>query len=164
MSLARGAGRIAARELAEEAGEAVLSASSRFLFRGTTEGFPGSAALQKLGLTPASTDPVVATLFATEAANSGTGVVLMAGRSGLPTVPGNVLAALEAEVGVVLSPAQFAERATSVSLETARSALSRLGVQIPARIADKAALDAALRSTPRLSSEQVAEFVRLVSQ
>jgi hypothetical protein len=73
---------------------------------------------------------------------------------------GNVLASLEAEVGVELPPLDFATRAQSVSLTQARAALERLGVVTPATIPDKAALDGALRSSPRLTSDQTDTFLR----
>jgi hypothetical protein len=134
------------------------------LFRGTTEGYPGSPALQRIGITPTTTDPVVGTLFGIEASNSGRGVLLLAPRSGVPTGPGNVLATLEAEVGVELAPAVFAQRAQSIPLSAAQDALRRMGINLPSRIADKAALDQALRNSPRLSAAQIEQFLRLVGQ
>jgi RHS repeat-associated protein len=134
------------------------------LFRGTTEGFPGSPALQRIGITPTSSDPIVGTLFGIEASNSGRGVLLLAHRSSVPTVPGNVLATLEAEVGVGLAPAVFAQGARSIPISTAREALGKMGINLPTRIADKAALDQALRNSPRLSPQQIDEFLRHVGQ
>ena len=77
--------------------------SATAFFRGTSEGFAGSPTLQKIGVTPASTDPVVATIFAIEAENYGRGVVHIASRidlAGVEILKGNVLAHLEREVGI----------------------------------------------------------------
>lgn len=49
------------------------------LFRGTTPGFPGNPVLQQLGITPASTDPLVATVFALEGKAIGGNAVVLAG-------------------------------------------------------------------------------------
>ncbi len=45
------------------------------LFRGTTEGFPGSPAVQRFNITPASVDPVVATIFGIQSKSKGNAVV-----------------------------------------------------------------------------------------
>ncbi len=44
----------------------------------------------------------------------------------------------------------------------AQDALRTMGISIPSRIADKAALDQALRNSPRLSPDQIQQFLRLV--
>jgi hypothetical protein len=77
-------------------------------------------------------------------------------------IEGNVLAGLEAEVGVDLAPVEFASRAQSVTLPAARSALAQVGAETPPVIADKAALDAALRATPKMTQEQIAQFLRIL--
>jgi len=133
-----------------------------YVFRGTTVGFPGNPALQRIQMTPVSTDPAVATLFGTEAANFGEGVLLVSPARGLPITQGNVLSTLEAELGVQMAPLEFAQTAQSVSLPTARAALSEIGVNIPGRIPNKAALDAAIKETPRMTSEQIAEFLKKI--
>jgi hypothetical protein len=75
------------------------------LFRGTTEGYPGSATHQALGITPTSLDPATATIFATESATSsgGLGVVHIASSEGLPLAEENALAAQESAVNVACS-------------------------------------------------------------
>ncbi len=134
------------------------------LFRGTTVGYPGNPSLQRIGITPTSTDPAVATIFATEAANYGEGVVLIAPRASVPTIPANVLGELEAEVGVELSPTQFAAQARSVGVAASREALGQLGVEVPSAIRGKAALDAALRATPKLTEEQILQYLKATGQ
>jgi len=138
------------------------------LFRGTSEGFAGNASVQATGVTPASTDPLVATLFATEAENFGRGVVhiaLPADLAGVTIGPGNVLSGLESEVGVHITPAEFEARASvTLSVAQARSILKELGVQMPTIIRDVSALDYELKTTPRLTSKQIQEFLLKASK
>jgi len=106
----------------------VASGEGATLFRGTSAGYPGSAALQKIGIAPASTDPGIATLFAIESGNYGAGVVHIATPQALRGVtigPGNVLAAIEREVGVELTPAQFAARSHTITAAESRALLEK---------------------------------------
>lgn len=139
-------------------------AEGTFLFRGTSRGFPGSPGLQRIAVTPTTTDPLVGTLFAIESSNYGPGEVLMLPRASVQTIPGNYLAHIEDEVGVSLSPTDFAARATSIPVADARAALKSMGFTLPGSIADKDALAAAIRSYPRLTPEQVRQFATLVGQ
>lgn len=52
-----------------------MEVDSGVYFRGTTEGFAGAAGLQRIGITTDSTEPVVSTIFSTEAENFGEGVL-----------------------------------------------------------------------------------------
>jgi RHS repeat-associated protein len=152
--------------VAARSGAGSEAGSLSTLFRGTSEGFPGNPALQKIGITPATTDPGVATIFATEAQTYGRGVVHIARAKDLAGVTigeGNVLANLEREVGVHIAPAEFAQRAsTTISAEQAKAALGELGISVPAALRGPAAVDAALRATPKLSAEQVQRFLQIV--
>lgn len=142
---------------------AVTHADGAWYFRGTSAGFPGSRALQEIGVTSVSTDPVVATIFATESNSYGIGVVHIAAAHDLPGVriiPGNVLAEIECEAGVELHPAEFARRAThTIAAEQARTILRELGIAVPSIIRGPAGVDAALKSLSRLNQEQVRQFV-----
>jgi hypothetical protein len=133
------------------------------LFRGTSAGYPGNPSLQRIGVTPTSTDPVVATLFGTESEAFGQGVVHIAtpgSLEGVEIIEGNVLRGLESEVGVGLRPAEFAGRADiTITSGQARQILSEMGIDVPTQIGGKAGLDTALRSTPRLTPAQIQEFV-----
>ncbi|WP_239989146.1 RHS repeat-associated core domain-containing protein [Corallococcus macrosporus] len=138
--------------------------SGTFLFRGTSEGYAGNDALQRIGITPASTDPAVATIFATESSNFGKGVVHVASPAdlaGIEISAGNYLAALEKEVAVNVAPLDFARRAgVTLTVEEARALLRGLGAEVPGRVPDKAALSDALRNAPQLTADQVRAFVR----
>ena len=139
------------------------------LFRGTTEGFPGHPALQRLGISPASTDPLVATVFALEGKAKGGNAVILFGTKqqlGNPAVDlGNVRRILEREVGVGLTPSDFARNApNSVPVDKARQILSELGIaDLPPSIQSTDEATRILKNTPRLSPEQILEFVRLSS-
>jgi hypothetical protein len=135
-----------------------------FLFRGTSAGYAGNPALQRLGVTPTSTDPLIATLFAADSARYGSGVVLITSRRVVPTIEGNVLSALEAEVGVELAPAVFATRAISIPIEVSRNALAKMGFETPAILGSRDALSAAIRSAPRLTQDQVRSYLNLVQE
>ncbi len=138
--------------------------SDGYLFRGTSEGYPGNPGLQRIGVTPASTDPVVSTLFATESENFGRGVLHIASPDDLKGIDidaGNVLAGKEAEVAVGLPPLEFAKRAsTTISAAGARSILRELDIKLPERIVDKDALGREITLSPRLNPAQTAEFLK----
>jgi hypothetical protein len=127
-------------------------------------GYLGNETLQRVGVTPTSTDPLVATTFATESANYGEGMVHIRMRSGLGNVevgPGNVRASLEAEVAVYQAPAEFAAGADiTLTAEQSRAILREMGFEVPSRIANVARADEFLRNSPRLTPTQVAEFLR----
>jgi RHS repeat-associated protein len=142
---------------------------SQTLLRGTTEGFPGNPSLQKAGVTPATPDPVSATIFATEAetSNGAQGVVHIAtpaDLAGVQTTEGNWLSTLEREVPVQITPTEFAERAsTTISAEQSRAILAEMGVEVPPMIS-KANLSSALETTQALTPDQTAAFLARVKQ
>jgi hypothetical protein len=121
--------------------------------------------LQEIGVTSVSTDPVVATISATESSGYARGVVHLAAArdlAGAGIIPGNVLAEIECEVGVELRPVEFASRVShTITAEQARTILREMGMVIPSIILGPAGVDAALRSAPRLNQEQVRQFVVL---
>jgi hypothetical protein len=135
---------------------------SDFFYRGTSRNWPGSQALQLLNLTPISTDPLVATLFAVESARFGEGVVYMCRRSAVAELiaPGNVLSELERELVVGVSPKEFAERfvTATVDAQYARTVLAEMGCELPAQIADKNVLDWHLRTSARLREQDLTIF------
>ena len=104
---------------AEDAAEGLNLAShapeeGETLFRGTSEGFTGSPGLRAVGVTPATTDPVVGAIFATHAEQFGPGVLHIASPAdlaGVKILPGNVLSGLEREVAAEITLAEFAARA-----------------------------------------------------
>jgi RHS repeat-associated protein len=140
-----------------------LTTSPPYVFRGTTPGYPGNPGLQRIGISPATTNPAVATVFGTEASQHGPGVVQIASPStdlaGVPIQEGNVLANIEREVAVEVPPAEFERRAgTTIPVEEARKILADMGIDTPSRVT-KASLSADCASMPDMTPEQVQKFV-----
>ncbi|WNZ24537.1 hypothetical protein HJG54_17880 [Leptolyngbya sp. NK1-12] len=139
------------------------------LFRGTTDGFPGNDVLQRLGISPASIDPLVATIFALEGkAQGGDAIVLIATQRGLgnPAVDiGNVRRTLEREVQVDMLPLEFQSKASyAISVDRARQILSEMGVvELPNSIRPEDSVDY-LRNTPRMTPEQIRDFFRRATE
>jgi RHS repeat-associated protein len=134
-------------------------------FRGTSEGYTGNPGLQRIGISPASTDPLVATIYATEAENFGKGVVHIATSADLKGVTigeGNVLRKLELEVGVEVPPVEFASRSSiTITATQARTILQRMGISVPSLIDGPADVRSVLYNTPRLTSQQIVQFVKM---
>lgn len=111
-----------------------------YYFRGTTRGFAGGTPAQRLGVTSTSTQPGVATVFATvaETLNGGQGVVYIVSShdmAGINIGAANWLNELEQEVVFDILPLDFAELATdSVSAARARQILAAMGRYIPPRV------------------------------
>lgn len=105
------------------------------LSRGTTIGWPGSRALQAAGVTPLTTDPLVATLFGLECLRHGPAIVQLCERNAVAEilVAGNVLADLEREVVVNEPPAVFTEHfeAGIIAAGAAREILAEMGYELP---------------------------------
>jgi len=129
------------------------------LFRGTTEGYAGNSSLQRLGVTPTSSDPAVATIFGMESSKNGKAMVYIANSddlTGIARIEGNVLANLEREVALEILPIQFQSiSSVKLTIEQSRNILSKIGVALPSKINGKAHLDQVLRDTPRLTEKQI---------
>jgi hypothetical protein len=133
-----------------------------FYFRGTTVGYGGNH--PTFPVTPTSLDPVVGTTFAVHAHTMhGNGVLYIASDtdlSGVGFLEGNVLKALEREVGVELTPTEFSRRAgLAITPDQALAILGKMGVSVPKRISGNAALDRVLKETARLSPSEIDEFM-----
>lgn len=138
----------------------------KYLFRGTSEGFEGLATHQKLGVTPTSSDPAIATIFAINSKTYGKGVIQVALPSELQgvEVTGNVLQSLEKEVAIGLKPAEFANKATlTISADQARSILNNMGIKLPANIPLEK-ISEVIKNTPRLSSSEIQQFYEQASK
>jgi hypothetical protein len=137
-----------------------------FLYRGTTAGWPGNACLQRERLTPTSRDPLVATLFGLECSRWGPAVLLAADAVSLAglVASGNVLADIEQELAVMVSPSEFAERfvAWTVPIARARRVLHDLGYELPVTISSREALSEELRLWRRLRKDEIARFDSMV--
>jgi hypothetical protein len=140
--------------------------ADRFLYRGTTPDWPGNPSLHGNARTCATTDPLVATLFAIECLQRGPAIVLVApwaafeGLSG----PTNHAAIFECEVVLKISPIEFAKQAiVRLEAQSSRDILVGMGFdRIPVRISGKSALREAIdqshRDSDRLSPDQILAF------
>ncbi|WP_296651289.1 filamentous hemagglutinin N-terminal domain-containing protein [Paraburkholderia sp.] len=145
------------------------------LFRGTTDGYPGSPGLQQIGITPTSTSPVIATVFATGSGTAyGNGVLQIALPSDLAGIEvsslGNAstpsLAQIENEFAVSVAPTQFANLAsTTITASQARSILSGMGINIPNTITLQGSeLTEYLSTLPTMSQAQISTFLQKAAQ
>ncbi len=136
-----------------------------FLFRGTSPGWAGSPGAQATAVS-ATTDPYIATVFALEArGQSGQAIVQFGPRTSIGTFDvGNWMAAQEREVGVLMTATEFAERApNAVSADVARRVLAEMGLpDLPSTVASPSARSMLLDAAPRMTPEQIAEFLRRI--
>jgi RHS repeat-associated protein len=133
-----------------------------YLFRGTTEGFEGSNASQQIPITPTSSDPGVATIFSIAASKNGKGIFQIALPSDLGNVTysTNVLQTMEKEIGVGIKPADFTTKTKiTITTDQARSILNVFHIKLPSKIT-LGDISNLLKSTPRLSQEQISEFYK----
>jgi hypothetical protein len=134
-----------------------------WLFRGTTLGYPGSTNTQISGVLPSSWDPGVATVFATDSDRfSGQGVVVVVPVSKVQDVVKlRGIIPQEAEVGLKMTAADFERRSTiTIPLKRAREILRGIGIRVPMRIATADLNTTLLYDVPKLSPEQIEQFVR----
>lgn len=132
----------------------------KFLFRGTSEGFEGSNGNQKLQVTPTSSDPAVATIFAINAKNHGKGILQIALPENLQGVnyTGNVLQSMEIEIGVGLAPVEFSKKVSvTITAEQAQGILKDMGIEIPSNIR-LGEVSKIIENTPRMTQSQINEF------
>lgn len=141
------------------------------LFRGTSLGWEGNPVLQKLDLSPASLDPVVATVFALESRVYGGRPVLHYGpRSafGQDLTLGNidpVRRSLEREVYVGVNPKTFGVVSPhTASADAAREVLATMGYNLPSRIQNTGDATALLHSLPRMNPQQVQTFMERMAE
>ena len=133
-----------------------------YLFRGTTEGYPGSNATQRLSITPTSSDPAVATIFSIAAAKNGSGIVQIALPSNLGNVnyTANVLKSIEKEIGVGLSPVEFTSKANlTLTTNEAVDILKGMGIKLPTKI-NLDEISNTLKSVPKMSEKQIDAFYK----
>ncbi|MFD6331551.1 putative T7SS-secreted protein [Streptomyces niveus] len=138
-----------------------LSPCPPHLFRGTTKGFDGSPGVQRHGITPTSSDPGVASVFATQAERFGDAVVEIYPRAALDGVPVHQgYIAREAEWPIELSPAELSSRASAqVPSAVAREILSEMGIHVPRRIGNEDIDPLLADDVAKLTPEQITQFV-----
>jgi len=136
-----------------------------YLYRGTTEGWPGNKVLQEEQITCTTTDLLVAALFAIKGRNHGPAVILAAQGSLFAELvaPPNHFAVIESAVNLRIRPIQFAKQAEMVlNVDEVLEFLREIGFEIPVRLRDHEALREALLYTyeagQRLNSDQLDLF------
>ena len=141
-----------------------------YLFRGTSPGFAGNPGTQATSVS-AAVDPYSATVFALEArAKNGEGVVHYGTRSEFGTfTDGNFPqagAVREREVGLPISPTEFAQRApNTIPVDMARQALREMGLpSLPYSVRVPSQRAQLLNDVPRMTPEQVADFLHRVGR
>lgn len=132
-------------------------------FRGTTKGWPGGESMLRAGVVSVTTDPGVATIFATQSASmhGGEGVVQILLPGSLDGVeklgPGYI--PREAEMGLGTTAADLASRANmEIPVDQARSILADMGYHIQPTIG-LSDLNQTLELTPKLSDTEIQNFV-----
>ncbi|WP_435015959.1 hypothetical protein TA3x_003516 [Tundrisphaera sp. TA3] len=101
-----------------------------FLYRGTTDGWPGTDANQTLPMTCTSTDPYIATCFALECSSRGQAILQMVKRQTVAVIIGksNFFDPSEKAVNLKITPLNFTSLVEySLPAQEARSILVELG-------------------------------------
>lgn len=134
----------------------------KYLFRGTSEGFPGNRSLQITGSSPTSTDPAVATILAINSKSYGNGVVhivLPQELQGITYgVSNNVLDKLELEIVVGLKPLDLAKKATmTIPVDESVKILKGLGIELPKRISN-GEVSPTIENTRKLTTEEINKY------
>jgi hypothetical protein len=137
-----------------------------FLYRGTTVGWPGNEVLQKLGLTPTTEDPVVATLFGLWNARYGEAILLVCEFNAVADLigPSNWKSRIECEVVISVPPAVFTERlaVATIPAQMARETLAEMGYELARVFMNHDDFLLRLKNTPRLDDRETARFDQLM--
>lgn len=137
-----------------------------FYLSGTSTIFPGGDNNPGPAFTPVTTDPMKATIFATEASNHGDGIVMIFNVGDLLQLgigPGNMgtsLVELEAEMSVMAPYSTTASKAfTIISVDRAKDILRGMGHIAPRRVT-LATLSEELSINPSLTGAEIEHFVK----
>lgn len=139
---------------------------ARYLYRGTTVGWPGNPTLRDRRISCATTDPLVATLFALECRDHGVAVILAARKTTMEdrVAPANYFDIIECAVNLQCSPIEFEKNADFVlDVDDALEILRELGfTEMPVRLNGKSMLQQELEETHalgmRLNQVQIRRF------
>lgn len=141
-----------------------IAGAGVLLYRGTSEDWPGHPSLQSLGVTPVSTDPLIAALFAIDCQRLGKGVFLACRQAEVSHLQchANVLEDVENEVAIGVVPMVFVRRFARWKIEAhkVRAILRALGFDMPESIGDKRSLQVHLDDARRLDFSEIEEFNR----
>ena len=139
-------------------------AQIKALFRGTSQGFEGNRVSRILPNTSTSSNPAVATVFAIESKNNGNGIIHIAlpdDLKGVSLNDGNVRQALEKEIPLEITPANFAKKASlTITADQGRDILSQMGINLPTRIRDSNQSTQILEGLPEMTQSQIDLFIQ----
>ena len=139
----------------------------RYLYRGTSPGWPGGSGARSIPMTCTSTDPLVATLFAIRARSRfGRCVVILGERTAFEdlTGPPNYMDQLESAVNLRVTPMEFERRAARmIGVDGSLEILADLGfTPLPVAFADSSdlriGLERTLLETFRLNDRQLVAY------
>ncbi len=137
------------------------AARAKYVFRGSTIGWPGNSASRQMPRTPTTTNPVKAFLFAICCHDKGVpAVIYVAGIDKLKGIKTdkNVLAKVEEETGYIIAPKAFIELCDGyITTDEAINIFLQLGLK-PPLLVDKTLLDMALKDVFPISDEIIAQF------
>lgn len=139
----------------------------RYLYRGTTQGWPGNQVLADQTITCTTTDPLVAALFGVECRNHGQGVILAARQDVFLDFigPPNHFQEIENAVNLLITPREFARRSELIrEVDDVLKVLAEMGFdRMPVRLRDKWSLRQALigsyEAGHQLSGDQLQHFI-----
>jgi RHS repeat-associated protein len=135
-----------------------------YYFRGTTLGYAGGDAARAAGVTPTSTQPGIATIFAINAQTvyGGQGVVYITSSSEMSDVSIGYSNLLYYEMEVVfnIQIADFSARSFYITVERSMEILQTLGLTLPNRIYDDE-MSPLIRDTLHLTRSQISAYVAM---
>ena len=110
------------------------------------------------------TIPAVATVFAIESKNNGNGIIHIAVPDDLKGVSlndGNWRQALEQEIPLAITPADFAKKASlTITADQGRDILSQMGISLPTRVRNSDHSTQILKDLPEMTQEQIDTFIQ----
>lgn len=134
-----------------------------YLFRGALPSKSFDSPYEGIGVTPTSTDPIVATLFACRYRMRGPAVILISLKSDYNELldgPNLSSFGYELAVNIDLPPDEFERRCLcQVPVELSLQVLREMGYSVPSKIADHDGLAQSLQQTPRMYFEQITTYV-----
>ncbi len=145
-----------------------MGGDPEYLYRGTTEGWPGNDCLREEGITCTTTDPLVATLFAVECRNHGPAIILAAPRAAFERLigPENFFKDMECAINLRIPPVEFARRAVlRLDVDRALERLRTIGFDwLSVRIGGREALREAIKESHLAAQRLNPEQIRLFNQ
>lgn len=138
------------------------SKRNRYLFRGTTLGWPGNEANRDIPRTPVTTHPIKAVLFAL-CCKGNNRVIYVNTLNNINNLKAskNVLAPIEDEIAFEIQPQEYANTCEGyIMVEDAIKILKELNQEIP-QILDRTLFDMALKDVKKIDLEIIRQFYEI---